>query len=149
MMGAITRDTQEGHEFSGTLKKVSEERVYAFSGGFPKGPGWPQKNIHTDLEFARSCGLQARNASGSMFESYLTELMIDIFGEDWLRQGKMQLAFISMVGIGDTLQAKAIVRSKHDEVSGIRVLLDIWCENQGGNKVVVGSATGLIQERMR
>jgi acyl dehydratase len=144
MMAAITKDTQEGNEFSGKLKRVSEERVYAFSGGFPKGPGWPQKNIHTNLEFARRCGLQARNASGSMFESYLTELMIDIFGEDWLKQGKMQLVFIGMVSIGDTLLAKAIIQSKQTDDFGTRFVLDIWCENQQGNKVVVGNATGLM-----
>jgi acyl dehydratase len=144
-MAIITRDTQEGCEFSGKLKEITEERVYAFSGGFPRGPGWPQKNIHTDVEFARRCGLPARNASGSMFESYLTELMIDLFGEDWLKQGKMQLVFIRMVTIGDTLLPKAIVQSKQAEHSCMRFVLEIWCENQHGDKVIVGTGTGLVQ----
>jgi len=39
-MAIITGDTQEGHQFSGKPKEITEERVYAFSGGFPKGPGW-------------------------------------------------------------------------------------------------------------
>ena len=143
-MGIITRDTQEGCEFSGKLKEITEERVYAFSGGFPRGPGWPHKNIHTDLEFARRCGLPTRNASGSMFESYLTELMIDLFGEDWLKQGKMQLVFIRMVTIGDRLLPKAIVQSKRLEDAGMRFVLEIWCENQHGDKVVVGTGTGLV-----
>lgn len=143
-MAIITRDTREGCEFSGKLKEITEERVYAFSGGFPRGPGWPHKNIHTDVEFARRCGLPARNASGSMFESYLTELMIDLFGEDWLKQGKMQLVFIRMVIIGDTLLPKAIVQSKQAEHSCMRFVLEIWCENQHGDKVIVGTGTGLV-----
>lgn len=144
-MATVTRDTQEGQEFSGRLKRVTEERVYAFSGGFPKGPGWPQKNIHTDVECARRCGLPARNASGSMFESYLTELMIDLFDESWLNHGKMQVVFIRMVAIGDTLLSRAIVQSKREEPLGLRFVLEVWCENQHGDKVVVGTATGLVQ----
>jgi acyl dehydratase len=144
-MAIITKDIQEGHEFSGKLKTVTEERVYAFSGGFPKGPGWPRKTIHTDLEFAKSCGLPTRAASGAMFEGYLTELMIDLFGENWLRRGKMSLTFIAIVDPGDTLVPKSVVRSKQAEGSRVRFVMEVWCENQHGNKVVVGTATGLVQ----
>jgi len=144
-MAIITRDIQEGRPFSGKPKKITEERVYAFSGGFPKGPGWPQKNIHTDVEFARRCGLSDRNASGSMFEGYVTELMVDLFGENWLRGGKMQLVFIRMVTIGDTVLPKAIVQSRREEHSGTRFVLEVSCENQHGDKVAVGTASGLVQ----
>ena len=145
MKPIITIDTEEGREFSGKLKTVTEERVYAFSGGFPKGPGWPKKNIHTDLEFAKSCGLPTRAASGAMFEGYLTELMIDIFGESWLRHGKMSLTFIAIVDPGDTLLPKAVVRSSQAEDTGVRFVVEMWCQNQHGSKVVVGTATGLVQ----
>jgi acyl dehydratase len=144
-MAIITKDIPVGHEVSGKLKTVTEERVYAFSGGFPKGTGWPRKNIHTDLEFAKSCGLPTRAASGAMFEGYLTELMIDLFGESWLRHGKMSLTFIVIVDPGDTLVPKSVVRSKQTEDSGVRFVMEVWCENQHGNKVVVGTAIGLVQ----
>jgi len=144
-MATLTRDTQEGQEFSGNLKTVTEERVYAFSGGFPKGPGWPGKNIHTDLEFARRCGLPGRAVSGSMFEAYLTELMIDLFGEDWLRYGKMSLKFIAMVDVDDTIFPRAVVQSRHSEDFAVRFIMDVWCENQHGSKVMVGTATGTVQ----
>ena len=144
-MAIITKDTQEGHKFSGNLKTITEERVHAFSGGFPKGPRRPNKNIHTDLEFAKSCGLPARAASGSMFEGYLTELMINLFGEDWLTYGKMSLKFIAMVDVNDTILPRAVVQSRQSEDSGIRFMMDVWCENQHGNKVTVGTATGIVQ----
>lgn len=144
-MAVITKDTQEGYELSGNLKAVTEERVYAFSGGFPKGASWPAKNIHTDLEFAKSCGLPTRAASGAMSEGYLTELMIDLFGENWLKEGTMSLKFIAMVDSGDILLPKAIVRSRETEGFEVRFVMDVWCENQHGNKVVVGTATGLVR----
>lgn len=142
-MPIITRNTREGQEFSGKLKTLTEDRVCAFSGGFPKGAWWPNKNIHTDPESARACGLPARAASGSMFEAYVTELMIDLFGAGWLKGGRMQLVFVRMVEIGDSLTARAVVRSRQDDASALRFALDVWCENQHGVKVVVGTATGL------
>ena len=144
-MAMLTKDTPEGFEVTGSLKMVSEERVYAFSGGFPKGDDWPKKTIHTNLEFAKNCGLPDRAASGAMFEGYLTELMIDSFGEEWLKMGRMSLKFINIVSPGDTLIPKATVQSREDESSGLRFTLDVWCENQHGEKVVVGTATGLVK----
>lgn len=144
-MAIMPKDTQEGCEVSGNLKTVTEKRVYAFSGGFPKGTDWPKKNIHTDLEFASSCGLPTRAASGAMFQGYLTELMVDLFGESWLTEGKMSLTFIAIVDPGDTLLPKAIVQSKQVEGPAVRFVMEVWCENQHGNKVVVGTATGLVK----
>jgi len=144
-MTIITKETPVGFEVTGNLKTVSQERVFAFSGGSPKGNDWPKKNIHTDLGFAMSCGLPTRAASGAMFEGYLTELMIDLFGEDWLMGGKMNLTFIAIVDAGDTLLPKAAVQSKQEEDSRVRFTLDVWCENQHSKKVVVGNALATVR----
>jgi len=144
-MAILTNDTSQGCEFSGSLKTVTEERVWLFSGGLRQDPGWPKKNIHTDLEFAKSCGLPTRAASAAMFEGYLTELMIDLFGVNWLKEGKMSLKFIAIVDVGDKLLPKAVVQSKEAEDSGVRFVMEVWCENQHGNKVVVGTATGWVR----
>lgn len=143
-MAIVTKDTQVGSEFSGKFKTVTEERVYAFSGGFLKGTDWPHQNIHTDLSFAKSCGLPTRAASGAMCEGYLTELMIDLFGIDWLTYGKMSLKFIKIVDVNDIIFPVATVQSKHIENTGVKFVMDMWCQNQQGDKVVVGRATGLV-----
>jgi acyl dehydratase len=143
--GSITRDAPEGSEFAGRLRTVSLERINFFSGGYPKGPNWPAKNIHTDLETAKRCGLETVAASGAMFEGYLVDLMIDLFGVEWLNYGMMNLAFINVVNKDDTLVPNGVVRSK--EVAGSRVefTLDLWCENQYGTKVVVGTGRGFLK----
>ncbi len=142
-MPLITKDTTEGQEFVGKIRTVTLDRLNFFSGGFPRGPNWPAKNIHTDLEFAKKCGLKTRAASGAMFEGYLTDHVIDIFGEDWLNYGTMDLKFIGLVDKDDTLIPKAVVKSKKLEGSAVEFTLEIWCENQNGNKVVVGTAIGI------
>lgn len=144
-MTIITKDTTEGREFSGNPKPVTDEKVLLFSGGSRHDPDFPKKTIHTSLEFAKSCGLSKRAASGAMFEGYLVELMVNLLGEGWLNHGKMSLTFIAVVEPGDTLVTKAVVQSRHAEDSKIRFVFEVWCENQHGNKVVVGTATGLVQ----
>jgi acyl dehydratase len=143
-MRKLMPDAKIGAEFAGKRKTISEPRVLAFSGGRFGAPGWPAKNIHTDLEFAKSCGLQTRSVSGTQYMGYLIELMVDLFGETWLSQGKMELKFIAIVDVEDSLLAKAAVISKEPEGSATRFVLDMWCENQHGNKVAIGTAIGSI-----
>ena len=144
-MATNAKEVQEGYEISGTPKTVTSYRTWLFSGGWPRFEGWPAKNVHTDLEFAKSCDLPSRAASGAMSVGYLTELMIDLFGEDWLAKGVLSLKFISIVDMGDKIISKARVTSKHGDDSGVRVDMDLWCENQLGDKVAVG--TGWIKQK--
>ena len=73
---AKTLDFQEGHEFSSPAKEVSFERVLMFCGGpLSNMPNWPEINIHTDRDHARSVGLPDVNASGTQFEGMLAAWM--------------------------------------------------------------------------
>ncbi|OGL62887.1 MAG: hypothetical protein A3J27_09180 [Candidatus Tectomicrobia bacterium RIFCSPLOWO2_12_FULL_69_37] len=80
-----------------------------------------------------------------MFQGYLTELMISLFGEEWLQGGRMELKFIQIVRMNETLVSKSRVGSKEQEEAGTRFGVDLWCENQHGEKVVVGTGTGWIR----
>lgn len=141
----ITERTSVGQEFSGKPKRQAWERIAAFSGGSFDTPSWPKKNIHTDLEFARSMGLSTVYVSATQYLGYLTELMVDLFGEGWLSGGKThELKFIKPVAEGDTIWAKARVQSRAEDESVVSYTLDVWCENQNGDSVLVGTATGAV-----
>ena len=140
----MTRETPMGTEFIGKKKRLSEARVLAFSGGRFNASAWPGKNIHTDLEFAKSYGLPTRSASATQYMAYLVELMIDLFGEGWLNHGKMNLKFIAIVDVDDELVSKAVVTSKEVKDSKVSFTLSVWCDNQQGDKVAIGTATDLI-----
>jgi len=144
-MVAITSNTKVGEEFAGKPKKVSWERLWAFSGGPFRLEGWPSKNIHTDLELAKSCGLPSRvAASATQFQGYVVQLMIDLFGEEWLSHGVMDVKFIAIVDAGDTLVSKAIITSKEEQDGATRFTMDVGCDNQKGQKVLVGWAAGAV-----
>ncbi len=144
-MALINKHTEIGREFAGKPKKISWERLWAFSGGAFAGQGWPKKNLHTDTEFAKGLGLPTVGASATQYLGHLTELMIDLFGEAWLTHGKIyQTKFIKLVADGDVLTVKAKVAAREKEGPRIKYSLEIHTDNQRGEKVLVGMATGFV-----
>ncbi len=143
-MQLLTRDTPVGHTVTGRTKKVTSYRTWLFSGGWPRFDGWPAKNVHTDLAAAQQSGLPTRAASGAMCLGYLTELMVDLFGEAWLSDGELTSKFIGIVDAGDDVVSMARLTANDAAAGGGRITLDVWCENQDGTPVVVGTASGRI-----
>ncbi len=137
-MAIPAHEATEGSALEGAAKVVTLERMRAFS-------GWPGKNIHTDEAFARQCGLPAPIASGVMSQAYLVALMLDVFGEAWLANGRMELAFFRTVQPGDRLTPKAVVRRREPKAGAVQLTLDVWCENQRGERVTAGVATGTVR----
>lgn len=145
-MNKITKQTKLGAEFSGKPKPMDEARVFAFSGGKFNAPGWPAQNIHTSLDFAKSVGLPTRAVSATQYEGHLTDLLIDLFGNNWFAHGRMEAKFIALVDVNDIIMSRAVVLSMEDEGSAALVTLDTWCENQRGEKVLVGKSSCLIDK---
>lgn len=149
-MAAITKDTKVGATFDGKPKRVSWERLWTFSGGPFKSTGWPARNIHTNLEFAVSCGLPSKvAASATQYMGYVTQLMIDLFGVEWLSHGTMDVRFVAIVDAGDTLVTRAAVQSKEARTDTTKFIMDVYCENQRHEKVLIGLATGCIGKAVR
>ncbi len=143
-MGNIKREIKEGEILAGKPKRISWERLWAFSGGPFSNTSWPTKNVHTDTEFAKSCGLPSVAASATQFMGYVAELMIDLFGVEWLSHGTMDVKFIHIVDAGDVLVTKAEVKGRESQGNATRFTMDVFCENQKGIKVLVGYATGIL-----
>lgn len=136
-MEVATRDTEMGHEISSMPKAITLERMRLFS-------GWPMRNIHTDEDIAKMAGLPGPVAQGPMSVAYISEMLTGFFGESWLKGGKLSVSFIGMVQPRDTITAKGIIREKVAEGEAVRLVLEVWCQNQRGEKVTVGTASGLV-----
>jgi acyl dehydratase len=71
-------------------------------------------------------------------------MMTERFQRGWLLQGTLALAFVRPVFCGDTLTAKAAPREVRDEGAFSRRVFDVWCENQTGEAVTVGTASAAV-----
>ncbi|MDD5289232.1 MAG: hypothetical protein PHY28_09010, partial [Dehalococcoidales bacterium] len=58
--------------------------------------------------------------------------------------GRLATTCIAIMEPGEEITTKGIVREKIIEGDKMRLVLDIWCENQRGEKVIVGTGSGLI-----
>jgi hypothetical protein len=123
---------------------VSWERLWAFSGGRFRLEGWPSKNIHTDLDFAKECGMSTVAASATQSMGHVAELLIDLFGEEWLSHGTMDCKFLRPIEAGDVLVSSAVISSKESVNGATKFTLEVSNENQKGDKVLAGKAAGFI-----
>ncbi len=97
--------------------------------------------IHTD-DFAREHGMRGALIGGSTLLSYVLEILYNHFGPNWLYRGKIKVSFIGGGAVnGDVVTAHGRVTGVETEANGTRVMLDVWLENQTGNKIVVGEAS--------
>lgn len=137
-MGSTTGKTIEvGQELPRLVKEIGQRQIDAYSGVRPH-------SIHTDEAWARKKGFGGTLAQGMMSTAYISELMIQLLGKGFVKGGKMSVAFIKPVCAGDRLTVGGVVKDKVVEEEGTRIVVEVWCENQSGEKVTVGSASGLL-----
>jgi acyl dehydratase len=120
-----------------TLKKtIVQRQIDCYSGVRPN-------SIHTDREWALKKGFRDTLAQGMMSTAYVSQLMVGFLGEGFVKGGRMSVAFIKPVVVGDTLTVHGVVKSREAEGSRTRVTVEVWAENQDGVQTMVGSASGL------
>ena len=119
-------------------KTISQRQIDCYS-------GVRQKSIHTDPEWAKAKGFAAPLAQGMMSTAYVSEMMVQLLGEGFIKGGKMAVKFIKPVLAGDTLTMQGCVKSKEPEGERMRIVVEFSCENQHGVKTMVGEASGLAE----
>jgi acyl dehydratase len=95
--------------------------------------------IHTDVETARSVGLGDVIAHGMLSMGFLGQFVTDLAGPSGVR--RLKVRFGAQVRLGDILTCRGVVTSIATTADGRSLaLLEIWAENQKGEKVTTGEA---------
>ena len=132
-MAVATKDTPVGHELAG----VKKQAVIQLMGS----RHWGRINpIHWDPVFTAQEGLKAPIQTGEMSSAYLAEMCVNVFGENFFSNVRIECKYIKSIYAGDTITTYGIVREKTTEGAGYRFKVEIWAENQEGQKVTVGWA---------
>jgi len=119
------------------VKEISQRKIDTYSGVRPR-------SIHTDEAWARQKGFRAPLAQAMMSTAYVSELMTQLLGAGFVKGGTMAMTFVKPVYAGDRLTVHGVVTDVRAESGTTRVMVDVWCENQQGEKTAVGSASGLL-----
>ena len=103
--------------------------------------------IHQDDAFARAAGMGGVFAHGMLSMGFVAQSVTDWAGAGRVR--KIAVRFAALVRLGDVITCRGKVLEKRPAKSGHDhdVDLELWAENQKGEKVVTGRATVTLPSR--
>jgi len=137
-------DVQVGSEMPPLVKppiqQIQLTRYAGASGDF--------NPIHQDASFAKAAGMGDVFAHGMLSMGFLAQSVTDWFGVGTVR--KLGVRFAALVRLGDVVTCKGKIVAKHPSVSGTGhslVDVELWAENQKGEKVITGKATAALVSR--
>jgi acyl dehydratase len=122
-------------------KRITLDKMRRYTGG---GPG-----IHTDEEFARKKGLPGAVVQGGQVVGYLNEMMLRALGQGYVEGGEISVVFVKSALAGDVLATRGTVKEERQVDGRTQVEFEVWVENQRGEKLAVGTASGLLPEGHR
>ncbi len=105
-----------------------------------------RQNIHNSPELAKQrLGTTYPIASGRMSVAFASESLRKFFGaEVFNHTGTVNLKFLRPVKEGDTITVGGTVNSRQTVDNGTLVTVDLYCENQNGDKTAIGQGTALV-----
>jgi acyl dehydratase len=136
MSTTMTAAVSIGQELPRLVKDIPQRKIDAYSGVRPN-------YIHSDEAFARQKGFRAPLAQAMMSTAYVSEMMTRFVGAGFVKGGTISMTFIKPVLAGDRLTVRGVVKEQRAENGRTRVVVEVWCENQDGDKTAVGTASGL------
>lgn len=146
-MGATAAETPIGRELPSITRVIPQEKITLFRnhlGLRVRELAAPVRDFHTDIDEARRLGFPRTVAQSLHYYAFISEIATNFFGEPWLTTAKMSTVFLKPVFEGDVITAKAVVKDKLAEGSRTRVVLEVWCDNQNGERVLAGTASALM-----
>jgi acyl dehydratase len=101
--------------------------------------------IHQDDEFARAAGMGGVFAHGMLSMGFVAQALTDWAGSGTIR--RLGVRFTGLVRLKDvvTCRGRVLGKSSKDELN--LVDLEVWAENQQGDKVVTGRATLVLPSK--
>lgn len=134
-------DVQVGDEIpslvKGPIQQIQLTRYAGASGDF--------NPIHQDDEFAKAAGMGGVFGHGMLTMGFVAQAVTDWVGAGRVR--RIGVRFTGLVRLKDiiTCRGRILGKSSKDDVNLID--LEIWAENQKGEKIVTGKATVAVPSR--
>lgn len=130
-LGLITTDTPVGFEFIGVKKNASIQLMGSRV--------WGRFNPnHWDPTYAAATGLVAPIQTGEMSSAYLAEMCVNYFGKYFFTGARMVCKYVASTYAGEVISTHGKVRTKTPTERGANFVVDIWTQNQAGQKKTVG-----------
>jgi len=128
----ITRDTPVGFTLEGIKKKAAIQLMGSRL--------WGRFNPnHWDPVYAGETGLRAPIQTGEMSSAYIAEMCVNHFGAAMFTGARIECKYIASTYADEVIVTGGVVRDKQPKGDGYRFFVDVWAENEAGEKKTVGS----------
>jgi len=102
--------------------------------------------IHIDADYARKTPLGGTVAHGMLILAYISQIMTDAFGHDWLSGGRLNVRFRAPARPGDVITISGTIR-RIEKGDGFQMIdCDVLCSNQNDEPVITGDARVKVGE---
>lgn len=128
--------TATGEDLTAIAHTIDQRRCWMFSG--------PGANYHTDAEQAKKLGFPRIVVQGMMSTCFVSQIMLERFGEGWLAGGKMSVKLINVVWCDETVKVHGRVRETEREGARERVHCDVWVDKPDATRALLGTASALV-----
>lgn len=150
--GARSEEREEGGQKSGAgelkgeltpiVRTLTAERMTAYSED--SANALRGLSIHVQPAAAKKAGFETTVAQGLMSADYISEMMTGVLGKEWFENAKLSLAFVQPALAGQTLTANGRLAEALEDGAVMRRAYEVWCANERGETVTVGTATALL-----
>jgi len=125
----------EGKTLPSVVKHITQEKINLYaqaSGDF--------NPIHVDEAFAAKTPLGGTIAHGMLILAYVSEMMTQAFGKNWVSNGKLSIRFKAPARPGDTVTVRGKIASIEDREGVSSVNCSIECGNQKDETIITGES---------
>ena len=132
----MNRDICEWQTLPALVKNITQEKINLYaeaSGDF--------NPIHVDETFAAQTPLGGTIAHGMLILAYISELMTQVFGINWVSGGNLSIRFKAPARPGDTVTISGKVDTVTHENDCTNISCTLNCSNQKDEAIVTGGAT--------
>lgn len=96
--------------------------------------------IHVDEAFAAQTPLGGTIAHGMLILAYISEMMTEAFGDNWLEGGKLSVRFKAPARPQDTITTTGRIDSIEYKQGIPYINCSVECSNEKGETVIAGGA---------
>ena len=131
----MSNDIYEGKSLPHLSKTITQQKINLYaeaSGDF--------NPIHIDESFAAQTPLGGTIAHGMLILAYVSELMTQAFGLNWISGGRLSIRFKAPARPSDTVTISGTIDTIEKENECTNVNCSLSCSNQKDETIVTGSA---------
>ena len=115
----------------------------AWSGYYCKVNG-DSNMIHYDDETARAAGFPGAIVHGAITAAVISEACREHFGPSWIDRGRLAVKFVKPLLVGENISTHGRLTGEEADGDMRRETWEVWCQNEAGERVLVGEARGVI-----